>query len=69
MGLDKSRMIKVSREQHFKEKEREYWDHTTLDYRLGILEEMKREIHGSSHEGGVFRSFRKVTIEDKNLRS
>ena len=69
MGLDKSRLKKVPREQHFIEKEREYWDHTTLDYRLGVLEEMKREIHGSSYKGGVFRTFRKVTIEDKNRKS
>lgn len=69
MGLDKSRLVKVSKERHFREKERQYWEHTTLDYRFGVLEEMKREFHGSSYKGGVVRSFRKVSLENKNRRS
>ena len=67
MGLDKSRLIKVTKERHFKEKERHYWENTTFDYRLGILEEMKREFHGRNYKKGVIRSFRKTTLESKNL--
>lgn len=66
MGIDKSRLVKVQKEKHFQEKESHFWEDTTLDYRFGVLEAMKREVHGSAYKGGVIRSFRKVPLEQKN---
>ncbi len=66
MGIDKTRLIKVSKDIHFKEKERQFWKDTTFDYRLGVLEEMKKEFYGSKYKGGVERSFRKVPLDQKN---
>lgn len=69
MGIDKLQLVKVTKDQHFQKKERLYWMNTTFDYRLGILEQMKREFCGNDYREGIVRSFRKVSLENKNLKS
>jgi len=68
MGIDKTKLKKVTEHQHFSTKERDFWANTTIDYRFGVLESMKREILGDDYQKGVARVVRKVKMENKKSR-
>ena len=69
MGIDKTKLKKISPDQHFKTKERDFWQNTTIDYRFGVLESMKREVLGNEYQTAMARVVRKVKVEDKKLAS
>lgn len=66
MPIDKTQLVKMTVADHFSQKEKSFWEQTTFDYRLGVLEQMKREVMGSNYKPGVVRTFRKVSLKDKN---